>query len=398
MWGPGTVFQENPWPPEAFFMKILSIQYGNINNPYSHGGLALLLRETFERMTPRHHITCFTGFLPGRTQSREINGIKYIRKGLSRNKYINRFTFSLINSMFKQVNDYDLVLIPWDRYAPVLIDTQVKCPVILELNLDFFSIPSKLKVVEPITRYLLKRNLKKSRYIISACQALKKITDQYTKHVRLFEVVPGGVSKELLKYPLDPKSEKYLLYIGRLDISHKGIDILLESYKAANIDLPLVIAGDGIDEIKVRELIRKLGLNKKVKSVGWVQGKEKYQLISNCLAVCIPSRVEGWGIVATEAAAMGKPAIGTKVVGLEESILDGKTGILVQKDNVKEFSKAIKMIVQNKELRTRLGKQAKEAAHQYTWEKIAVRREDFFCRVIDDFRQAHPAPKSHNHQ
>jgi glycosyltransferase involved in cell wall biosynthesis len=377
-------------------MKILSIQYGNIRNPYSHGGLALLLRETFERMTPRHQITCFTGLLPGRGQSAEINGIKYIRKGLSRNKYINRLSFSIINSLFRPVKDFDLVLTPWDRYAPVLINTVEKCPVILELNLDFFSIASKLKVVEPITRYLLKRNLKKSRYIISACEALKKIAGQYTKNVRLFEVFPGGVAEEFLKYPVDPESEEYLLYIGRLDISHKGIDILLESYKAANVGLPLVIAGDGIDKIKVEKLVKDTGLKNKVKTVGWVQGREKYELISHCLAVCVPSRVEGWGIVATEAAAMGKPVIATKVVGLEEAVIDGKTGILVPKDNIEEFSRAIKLLVKSKELRRRLGNYAKETAHGFTWESIAARREDFFHRVIEDFRQAHPAPTSHH--
>lgn len=375
-----------------YLMKILSIQYGNIDNPYSHGGLANLLSETFTRMTSRHHITCFTGLLSGRTQSKEIRGIKYIRKGLGNNKYINRLSFSFINSFFKPNNDFDLVLIPWDRYAPVLINSVKNCPLVLELNLDFFNIASKLKAVEPITRYLLKRNLKKSRYIISACEGLKKIASKYTKNVRLFEVFPGGISEEFLTYPVDPESEQFLLYIGRLDISHKGIDILLESYKAANIDLPLVIAGDGIDKIKVEKLIKKLALNKKVKSVGWVQGKEKYELISNCLAVCIPSRVEGWGIVATEAAAMGKPAIGTKVVGLEESILDGKTGILVQKDNVNEFSRAIKMIIQNKELRRRLGSYARETAHGFTWEKIAAQREDFFHKVIEDFKQMGSTP------
>jgi len=377
-------------------MKILSIQYGNIDNPYSHGGLAHLLKETFERMTPRHHITCFTGLLPGRGQSTEINGIKYIRKGLSRNKYINRLSFSFINSVYKPVKDFDLVLIPWDRYAPVLIDSIKKCPVILELNLDFFSIASKLKAFEPVTRYFLKRNLKKSRYIISACEGLKRIAAQYTKNARLFEVFPGGVAEEFLKYPVDPESEKYLLYIGRLDISHKGIDILLESYKAANIDLPLVIAGDGIDKIKVEKLVKDTGLNHKVRMVGWVEGREKYELIANCLAVCVPSRVEGWGIVATEAAAMGKPVIGTKVVGLEEAILDGKTGILVPKDNIEEFSRATKLLVKSKELRRKLGSFAKETAHGFTWESIAARREDFFYRVIDDFRQAHPAPTFHH--
>ena len=122
-------------------MKILSIQYGNITNPYSHGGLANLMRETFRLMTPRHQITCFTGLLSGKTHSKKIDGIKHIQKGLSCNKYINRLSFSLINSFFKPAGDFDLVLIPWDRYAPVLINSLDNCPQVLELNLDFFNIP-----------------------------------------------------------------------------------------------------------------------------------------------------------------------------------------------------------------------------------------------------------------
>lgn len=369
-------------------MKILSIQYGNITNPYSHGGLANLMRETFKMMAPRHQITCFTGLLSGKTQSKKIDGIKHIRKGLSCNKYLNRLSFSFINSFFKPADDFDLVLIPWDRYAPVLINSLENCPQILELNLDFFNIPSKLKAVEPITRYFLKRNLKKSRYIISASEGVKRIACRYAENVRLFEVFPGGVSEELLKFPVKAESGEYLLYIGRLDISHKGIDILLEAYKAAKISLPLVIAGDGIDKDRVDLLIKKLGLAKTVKTVGWVQGQDKCELIGNCLAVCIPSRVEGWGIVATEAAAMGKPVIGTKVVGLEESIIDGKTGILVPRDNVNELTRAIKTIVKDKELRRRLGNHAREKARQFTWTKIAAKREKFFYKVLEDFKRS----------
>ena len=368
-------------------MKILSIQYGNINNPYSHGGLANRLHETFKRMAHRHEIDCFTGLLHGKTKSAEIDGIKYIRKGFGHNKYMNRFSFSFINSFFKPLNDFDLILIPWDRYSPILIDSMANCPVVLEINLDFFSIPSKLMAAEPITRYVLKRNLKKVRYIMSACEGLKKIASQYAKNVRLFEVNPGGVSEELLKYPVDFENNKYLLYLGRLDISHKGIDILLESYKTANINIPLVIAGDGIDKMKVKKRIEKLGLNKNVKMVGWVQGKEKLELISHCLAVCVPSRVEGWGIVATEAAAMGKPVIGTRVVGLEESIIDGKTGILVEKENINAFSRAMKRMVRDKELREKLGTHARETARQFTWGKITGKRENFFYKVIDDFKR-----------
>ncbi len=82
-------------------------------------------------------------------------------------------------------------------------------------------------------------------------------------------------------------------------------------------------------------------------------------------------------------------------MGLEEAILDGKAGILFPKDNLEEFSRAIKLLVNNKELRRRLGNYARETTREFTWESIAARREDFFYRVIDDFRQEHPAPKSH---
>jgi glycosyltransferase involved in cell wall biosynthesis len=367
-------------------MKILSIQYGNINNPYSHGGLANLLHDTFKRMVKQHEITCFTGLLSRETKSAEIDGIKYIRKGLGNNKYINRLSFSIIISFFHSFKNYDLILIPWDRYAPIIKNPKGNCPVVLELNLEFFGIPSKLKAFEPITRFFLKRRLKKCKYLLSMSEGVQKIACNYTKKIRVKDILPGGVPDEIFEYPVQSENENYLLFIGRLDISHKGIDILLESYRRAAVDIPLVLAGDGIDKIKVEKLIKKFGLNKKVKTVGWVTGKDKYELIANSLAVCIPSRVEGWGIVATEAAAMGKPVIGTKVVGLEESIIDGKTGILVQKENINEFSRAIKMIVRDKELREKLGSYARETARQFTWEKIAKKREDFFYKVIDDFK------------
>jgi len=368
-------------------MKILSIQYGNIHNPYSHGGLANLLHDTFKRMSKQHEITCLTGLLSGKTKSAEIDGIKYIQKGLSKHKFINRLSFSIIISFFNSFKNYDLILIPWDRYAPIMKNLKGNCPVVLELNLEFFSIPSKIKALEPLTRFLLKRQLKKCNYLLTMSEGVQKIAFDYTKEVRVKDILPGGVSDEFFEYPINSEHEKYLLYIGRLDISHKGIDILLKSYRLAQVDIPLVIAGDGIDKIKVKKRIEKLGLNKKVKMVGWVQGKQKLELISHCMAVCVPSRVEGWGLVATEAAAMGKPVIGTKVVGLEESIIDGKTGILVPKENIIEFSRAIKMIVQDKELREKLGNHARETTRLFTWEKITEKRENFFYKVVDDFKR-----------
>lgn len=367
-------------------MKILSIQYGNPENPYSHGGLARTLHENLKRLVPRHQVTCFTGLLPGPDRSIEIEGVRYIRKGKGRSKYINRPTFSLINSYIKPSDQYDLILIPWDRYAPVRLGSYNGCPVVIELNLEFFSVPSKLNIAEPFTRHLLKKQLEKCRYLITMSEGVRKSAFRYVENLRLSEILPGGIPADYLEYPVDPGEENHLLYIGRLDISHKGIDILLEAYKMAEVDVPLVIAGDGIDKNIVEKMIVQYGLTEKVRTVGWVRGKEKHKLIARSLAVCIPSRVEGWGIVATEAAAMGKPVIGTKVVGLEESVSDGETGVLVPNEDIRAFASAIRMIVEDKNFRRILGSHAREMAQEYTWDRIARKREDFFYRVIEDFK------------
>ncbi|MCP5103065.1 MAG: hypothetical protein GY950_06795, partial [bacterium] len=181
-------------------MRILSIQYGNPHNPYSHGGLAGTLHESLKRMTPRHEVTCFTGLLSGPEQCLEMDGIKYMQKGIGKNKYLNRSFFAAGNSFFKPRNDYDLILIPWDRYAPVRLRTLNDCPVILELNLEFFSVPSKLAPLEPVTRYILKKQLKKCKYLIAMSEGVQRAVNQYTTHLKLCEVLSGGVPDELFQY------------------------------------------------------------------------------------------------------------------------------------------------------------------------------------------------------
>ena len=363
-------------------MKILSIQYGNLQNPYSHGGLSTLLHETFKRMVPRHQVTCLTGLIKGSDKKIMVDGVNYIQRGIGTNKYINRLSFFSRNLFFKDVKDYDLVLTPWDRYSPVLTSRFPGCPVILQLDLDFFNLPSKLSIVEPVTRYLLKKRLKKSPYIISNSNGVKETHEPYADQSVFWEIITPGVPGDIFKFPVDPNNEKYLLYLGRLDISHKGIDTLLEAYKLSEVMVPLVIAGDGVDRLEVERLIREHDLSGSVEMVGWVEGERKYELLSNSLAVCMPSRVEGWGIIATEAAAMGKPVIGTDVVGLRESVLHNKTGILVEKESTFQYAEVMKQMVRDRQLRRKLGKQARETARQFTWENITRKREAFFQKVI----------------
>jgi glycosyltransferase involved in cell wall biosynthesis len=369
-------------------MNILNIQYGNLKNSYARGGSPNTFHESLKRLTEKHTVTCLTGLWPDKPNSFPYDKIIYIQKGMGQNKYLNRITFTMSNFLYEMRYSkyFDLILIQWDRYAPVprLINAQ-KCPVILVLRSDFLENPSKFILIEPLARYLLKRELKKCRYLIACSRGVQKQAAQYTRNLRLSTVVTSGIPAKMFSYSKGKPSEDYLLFLGRLDVRQKGIDILITAYERSNIKIPLKIAGDGQDKIRVERMVRSKGLHKNIEMTGWVEGSKKIDLLKNCLAVCVPSRSEGFGTVPLEAAAMGKPVIGTNVGGLEECVVDGETGLLVKKDNIDEYSEALKKIVRNKSLRYYLGKNAKVRARDYTWEKIAKEEELFFQKVKEDF-------------
>jgi len=174
-----------------------------------------------------------------------------------------------------------------------------------------------------------------------------------------------------------------------LDIRQKGLDVLLKAYKQADVDLPLVIAGDGPDRLAIEKMIADYGLGVKVRMVGWVDDEDKYQLLQSCRCLCLPSRGEGWATVVMEAAAAAKPTIGTRVPGLVESVVDGQTGLLVELDNVRELAQAISILANDSNLSKQMGDAAREIARPFAWEAQALKREKFFLEVIDDFSRCH---------
>jgi glycosyltransferase involved in cell wall biosynthesis len=115
-----------------------------------------------------------------------------------------------------------------------------------------------------------------------------------------------------------------------------------------------------------------------------VEGKEKVDLLSNCMFVVMPSRYESWGNVAIEAAASGKPVIGSDIDGLSDSVLDKKTGILVSVSNVKDLSKSIEHIINNNKLRCELAKNAITWASNFKIHNQTIKQEEIYKSLIGD--------------
>lgn len=126
-----------------------------------------------------------------------------------------------------------------------------------------------------------------------------------------YEAVPNpvpNVSESELWSSRD--SHSYYLWMGRYDVLHKGLDILLESWRLLErprASLLLVGPDSGGGKARVRELVRDLGLEESVRVGDSVDGAEKVELVRGAICYVHPSRWESCSMVLNEMLAAGVP-------------------------------------------------------------------------------------------
>ena len=170
-----------------------------------------------------------------------------------------------------------------------------------------------------------------------------------------FAVVHYGI--EAGPEPPPPPAPTRLCAVGRL-IPIKGFDVLLRAFAAPRAEVPeltLEIAGAGALDAELRgaapDGVTFLGRVAPVREV--------YE--RNAIVV-IPSRGEGFGMVALEAAERGRAAIVSDVGGLPEIVADGETGIVVPSEDVEALARAIVVLSQDAELVREYGHAARRRA------------------------------------
>ena len=166
----------------------------------------------------------------------------------------------------------------------------------------------------------------------------------------------------------------YVLYVGRLH-PLKGIDVLIKAFRyvvESSIDLKLVVIGPG-DLKPYKELAQRLGVDKDVLFMGFVDDETKIDAIDGSLAVVVPSvcdYVEVYPMSISEAWARGKPVVATRVGGIPYRVKHMVNGLLVPPKDPKALAEAIIMLAKNRELAARLGVEGRKEV--MTWSEVAV--------------------------
>ncbi|MFF9171214.1 MULTISPECIES: glycosyltransferase [unclassified Streptomyces] len=180
---------------------------------------------------------------------------------------------------------------------------------------------------------------------------------------------------------------RYILYLGRLEMLTKGLDLLLAAYAKAGVDLPLYIAGHGTraEERRVKALIEQTPGD--VRWLGYVTGEDKRRLLAGSAFMVMPSRYEAFGLVALESMTYGKPVLHFALPWLRW--MSGKGDVAVPAFDVDRLAEEIRRLATDPDLRRTLGRTARLAAERYTWEAMTAR----YLAVVREVLATAPAAK-----
>lgn len=147
-----------------------------------------------------------------------------------------------------------------------------------------------------------------------------------------------------------PTDRPLLLAAGRLHIN-KGFDVLLHALQEIP-DAVLWLAGAGPEETNLKALCNKLGLDDRVRFLGW--RTDVTTLMKTADVFVCPSRHEGLGSIVMESWAHGCPIVATNSQGPGEVIEDGISGLITPLDDARALAAAIKSVLNNPDLKEQL--------------------------------------------
>ena len=171
------------------------------------------------------------------------------------------------------------------------------------------------------------------------------------------------------------RNKNILLTVGRLT-ERKGQDMVVRALPEIIKDFPdvhYIIAGAGLEETRLKDLIVDLGLQKHVTIVTDTNNDEVAYLYQHCRLFIMPNRelangdTEGFGIVFLEAGWWGKPVIGGRDGGVPDAVEDGVSGLLVDGSNIDQISNAARRLLGDAALCQRMGQAGRLKALSIGW-------------------------------
>lgn len=203
---------------------------------------------------------------------------------------------------------------------------------LLSAPIPFFAKPLMPTIINMLKKWDFKA-ARRPDYFIANSENVQKRIKKYYHRDSLPIFVPVDVNKfKISKNPGRLKTG-YFLVVSRLE-PYKKVELVIEAFKRLNLPLKIVGSGTKFENLKK-------SVPKNIELIGRVSDEKLAEIYQNSIATIFPQE-EDAGIVPLESMACGRPVIAYGKGGVIETVIDGKTGILFQKQTVNDLIKAIK--------------------------------------------------------
>jgi len=229
--------------------------------------------------------------------------------------------------------------------------------------------------------------------------SLEKIQKHYAIDPGKVRIVPNGVDTEKFKpneniqavrKQFELGNEPTVLFVGSL-IQRKGLHFLVEAAKKIVKEQPdtkFLIVGEGPIKKQLTVSIESSNLLDSFKFLGNIKD-DLLPSIYNCADVFVlPSVQEGQGIVLLEAQASGKPVVAFDVGGVDETVRNNETGLLVERGNSDALEEGLMKLLSDKPLREKIGAKGREfVTENFTWNICAQKMLKVYRDALNQLRR-----------
>jgi glycosyltransferase involved in cell wall biosynthesis len=367
-------------------MRILHLLYESEGDLFGIGGVGVRAYEIYGRLKDRHEVTLLCKRYPG-ARDGVIRGIRHRFVGTeSRSLTVTLLSYAWGCNRFvrRHGQEYDVIVEEFSPAVPTFLRSAPPGPYVLQVQGHTGALyfrkynPAYALVLWILERY---RPGLYRRFIFLTRETVNRVGPPSSLE---FEVIPNGVPDDLLS--LTSEDDDYMLYLGRIDVYGKGLDLLLSAFGefcASSDTMRLVVAGDGRDMQAFRRKVEELpaGVRSRIEMRGWVEGRAKRETLSRASFVVLPSRHEVQPISVLEAMASGKAVVVSDIPEFR-FIADQDAGILFRSGDAASLSKAMKAMATHPGRRD-MGGRARTVVRGFTWDRIVQQYEMFLQKVYN---------------
>ncbi|MBI4092915.1 MAG: glycosyltransferase family 4 protein [Candidatus Kerfeldbacteria bacterium] len=195
-------------------------------------------------------------------------------------------------------------------------------------------------------------------------------------------VIHNGVTVPLIS-AVEPR-ENSVCIVSRL-VKYKRVDDVLRALvllRDRGRRVTCTVIGSGADERALRSFAQSAGLSEQVRFLGRVEKHDDVlREIAASLVFCLPSEVEGFGIVTVEAAAVGRPYVNSDIPATREVTENGLGGILYRLGDVRALADGIERLIIDKALYRAKQVELQKLIQQYQWSERAEETERFYGQL-----------------